>query len=1062
MLRLKPFIILLCMTLAPCVIGLRIARSQADSLRRLTSTTEDGISTNPSLSGDGRRLAFESTEDLSGAGGSDRFRAIRADLVSDPPAFIQMGATRAAAPAVSQDGSRIAFSSRENPLGTNPDGNSEIFLFDGAALRQITNTTPGDLALRVRNGNFQPSISDDGRLVAFASNRDLLSLNPDANLEIFIYDTSDHSFTQLTNTSGTVGNADAKISGDGSTVAYIRDGGATVSAARDLILQNRLSGSTRVIASGVYGLALTYGRAISDDGSRVVYAAETAADASQVFLFDGRNNLTRQITTLGARAVDVPLHPTISGDGSRLAFATRRNVIGGNSDNSVELYTLDIPAGRLTRVTSAPSAATADVVSSLNDDGTLIAFNFPRVLSGPVSSSDLANNSEIYIKTLAERPSFSSDLRVLNGASFGNEPAATQAVAPESIAVAFGSVLAFTSEQAQRLSDGTFPRILGGTTLTVNGRPAQIFYVSPAQVNFLFPAETETGTASVVVTNSEGFQTRGMITVLRGAPGVFTYTGDGRGEGLILDADTLLAGPFDPTSGLRRLIIFATGVRRAASSQTFVTIGGRIVTVESIIASPSLQGLDEIHVLLPADLRGAGTVDLVVRAEGRESNHTSVMITGDARRDIVINEILADPPGSAPADLIGDANQDGTRDSSQDEFIEMVNSTARDLDIGGYQILTRGGSGTSDVTRHTFAPGTILQAGTALVIFGGGNIDANNPVFGGAQVLKASSGGLSLVNTGGVVTLRAPSLEIAGLVSYGGATGLNGNADQSLTRSPDVAGGFTLHGSAPGSDGRAFTPGTRNDGSPFVATPMINRIEVSPASETVLVGARQQFTARAFDDRGQELSGIIFQWRSSSTSVATIDQNGLATGVSQGTSEIKAFARGVQSMPAILTVRQPVPILTRIEITPSSTTAPVGGTRQFTARGFDQNEREITGLTFSWTSGDVSVATIDQSGLATPVNPGMTKITVMAQGISGSAILNVVASTVVINEVLADPPDDVAGDANHDGVRSGTDDEFIELVNATGETISISGWTIRTRSLNGGAEVMRHTFAADT
>ena len=38
------------------------------------------------------------------------------------------------------------------------------------------------------NGNFLPSISDDGRYIAFSSNRNLTNQNADGNLEIFIYD----------------------------------------------------------------------------------------------------------------------------------------------------------------------------------------------------------------------------------------------------------------------------------------------------------------------------------------------------------------------------------------------------------------------------------------------------------------------------------------------------------------------------------------------------------------------------------------------------------------------------------------------------------------------------------------------------------------------------------------------------------------------------------------------------------------------------------------------------------------------------------------------------------
>src|SRR5258706_7190313 len=97
-------------------------------LRRVTNTGENGISINPSLSGDGQVVALESTEDIAGTGGPEGFRAFRANVGVDPATFAQLGVTRAPAPAISQDGSRIAFASKGNPLGTNSDANSEIFL----------------------------------------------------------------------------------------------------------------------------------------------------------------------------------------------------------------------------------------------------------------------------------------------------------------------------------------------------------------------------------------------------------------------------------------------------------------------------------------------------------------------------------------------------------------------------------------------------------------------------------------------------------------------------------------------------------------------------------------------------------------------------------------------------------------------------------------------------------------------------------------------------------------------------------------------------------------------
>lgn len=58
---------------------------------------------------------------------------------------------------------------------------------------------------------------------------------------------------------------------------------------------------------------------------------------------------------------------------------------------------------------------------------------------------------------------------------------------------------------------------------------------------------------------------------------------------------------------------------------------------------------------------------------------------------------------------------------------------------------------------------------------------------------------------------------------------------------------------------------------------------------------------------------------------------------------------------------------------------------------------------------------------------------------------------IVINEILADPPPGLLGDANADGVGSITQDEFVEFFNPTTNVIDISGWSlsdaVRTRHI---------------
>ena len=164
---------------------------------------------------------------------------------------------------------------------------------------------------------------------------------------------------------------------------------------------------------------------------------------------------------------------------------------------------------------------------------------------------------------------------------------------------------------------------------------------------------------------------------------------------------------------------------------------------------------------------------------------------------LVINEILADPASGLP----GDANGDGVRDSSDDEFVEIVNNSDSDMDISGWTLSDAVG------VRHTFPADTVVFANCAIVVFGGGT--PTGP-FGGVVVQTASSGALGLNNGGDTVTLNDGTTDLV-VVTYGGEGGDN----QSLTRDPDITGPFVKHSTATGSGGALFSPGTMIDGSPF-------------------------------------------------------------------------------------------------------------------------------------------------------------------------------------------------------------------------------------------------------
>jgi hypothetical protein len=71
-------------------------------------------------------------------------------------------------------------------------------------------------------------------------------------------------------------------------------------------------------------------------------------------------------------------------------------------------------------------------------------------------------------------------------------------------------------------------------------------------------------------------------------------------------------------------------------------------------------------------------------------------------------------------------------------------------------------------------------------------------------------------------------------------------------------------------------------------------ITVSPEFASVQAGATQQFVAVAWDDGGNPLEGVTFNWKSSDSDVAKVNSSGLATAIGGGTAEIGASASGVR------------------------------------------------------------------------------------------------------------------------------------------------------------------------
>jgi uncharacterized protein YjdB len=174
----------------------------------------------------------------------------------------------------------------------------------------------------------------------------------------------------------------------------------------------------------------------------------------------------------------------------------------------------------------------------------------------------------------------------------------------------------------------------------------------------------------------------------------------------------------------------------------------------------------------------------------------------------------------------------------------------------------------------------------------------------------------------------------------------------------------------------------------FVDDSDLTEIVITPASPSVLVGKKQSFVATGtLAGGGTLIVTDTATWTSSSTAVATINSTGEATGVSPGSTSIRASQGGASSS---VTLTVDPPALSFIVVDPENQTININATQQFTAEG-DFTDGTFFDITTSvtWTSSNTNVATINSStGLATGVAAGTTTITATL-GISDTTTLTV-------------------------------------------------------------------------
>jgi uncharacterized protein (TIGR03437 family) len=196
--------------------------------------------------------------------------------------------------------------------------------------------------------------------------------------------------------------------------------------------------------------------------------------------------------------------------------------------------------------------------------------------------------------------------RVLNGASF----ALGYPVTPGGFVTLFGSGLAQTTATAPRLP---FTATLAGVTATVNGRPAPLYLVSPTQISLIVPYGLAGTTATIIVTSNNVASNAVDVPLAPSAPGVFSLTQNGLGDGAILRVNNSVLTTANPALPGEIIQVFLSGMGAVTpvvvegaispaanvAAPTAVTIGGRSAEILYNGLAPGLAGLYQLNVRVP-------------------------------------------------------------------------------------------------------------------------------------------------------------------------------------------------------------------------------------------------------------------------------------------------------------------------------------------------------------------------------------------------------------------------------------------------------------------------------
>jgi flagellin-like hook-associated protein FlgL len=309
------------------------------------------------------------------------------------------GNLASSAPDTSSDGRYVVFqSSATNLVAGDTNGRSDVFLRD-TQTGITTRVSVDSLGVQGDNHSYNPSISDDGRYIAFESSAtNLVAGDTNFQKDIFLHDTVTGDTTRVSvdslGTQSVSESIGASISGDGKFIAFEALGSDLVAGdtngGRDIFVHNITTAETTrvsVDSLGTQSDANSFEADISSDGRYVTFTSLAsnlvAGDTNgtqDIFRHDRQTGITTRVSvdSLGAQANNLSIKPAISGNGRYVTFeSTANNLVSGDTNSSKDIFLHDTETGTTTRLSVDDSGVQGNnisVIASISHNGRYIAF----------------------------------------------------------------------------------------------------------------------------------------------------------------------------------------------------------------------------------------------------------------------------------------------------------------------------------------------------------------------------------------------------------------------------------------------------------------------------------------------------------------------------------------------------------------------------------------------------------------------------------------------------------------------------------------------------------------